>query len=253
MKKYLLIFILFLSKIILAQGVVNSEKLFISDVDKFSLVFSPSIDLQKGNSDVLESSIQLSSLYKLNSKHWIKLSAGLDIIREDSENVSNDQFCQIRHTYTLNNWSHTFLFYQLQSNFNLGVTKRELIGTGLRFKPIKTNKFKYDFGLGIMHEIEEYQIDIENSNMFRITSMSIMKLMFENFELKNITYYQPSFDSFSDFRVMNEFDISFEINNWLSYELNYIVRFDNQKPIFLKEQTDNYITSGFNFLIENKK
>ena len=49
MKKYLLIFILFLSKIILAQGVVNSEKLFISDVDKFSLVFSPSIDLQKGN------------------------------------------------------------------------------------------------------------------------------------------------------------------------------------------------------------
>ena len=52
---------------------------------------------------------------------------------------------------------------------------------------------------------------------------------------------------------MNEFDISFEINNWLSYELNYIVRFDNQKPIFLKKQTDNYITSGFNFLIENKK
>ena len=94
---------------------------------------------------------------------------------------------------------------------NLGVTKRELIGTGVRFKPIKTNKFKYDFGLGIMHEIEEYQIDIENSNMFRITSMSIMKLMFENFELKNITYYQPSFDSFSDFRVMNEFDISFLI------------------------------------------
>ena len=62
-----------------------------------------------------------------------------------------------------------------------------------------------------MHEIEEYQIDIENSNMFRITSMSIMKLIFENFELKNITYYQPSFDSFSDFRVMNEFDISLEI------------------------------------------
>ena len=253
MKNFYLIFMLLLCEIIVAQGVVNSEKLFTSDVDKFSLIFSPSIDLQKGNSDVLESGIQLSSLYKLNSKHWIKLSAGLDIIREDSENVSNDQFCQIRHTYTLNNWSHTFLFYQLQSNFNLGVTKRELIGTGVRFKPIKTNKFKYDFGLGIMHEIEEYQIDIENSNMFRITSMSIMKLMFENFELKNITYYQPSFDSFSDFRVMNEFDISFEINNWLSYELNYIVRFDNQKPIFLKEQTDNYITSGFNFLIENKK
>ena len=87
--------------------------------------------------------------------------------------------------------------------------------------------------------------------MFRITSMSIMKLMFENFELKNITYYQPSFDSFSDFRVMNEFDISFEINNWLSYELNYS-RFDNQKPIFLKEQTDNYITSGFNFQLKIK-
>ena len=42
-------------------------------------------------------------------------------------------------------------------------------------------------------------------------------------------------------------------SNLGSYELNYIVRFDNQKPIFLKEQTDNYITSGFNFLIENKK
>ena len=80
MKKYLLIFMLFLCKIILAQGVVNSEKLFISDVDKFSLVFSPSIDLQKGNSDVLESGIQLSSLYKLNAKHWIKISGGLSLI-----------------------------------------------------------------------------------------------------------------------------------------------------------------------------
>ena len=184
MKKYLLIFMLFLCKIILAQGVVNSEKLFISDVDKFSLVFSPSIDIQKGNSDVLESGIQLSSLYKLNAKHWIKISGGLglDIIREDGENVSNDQFCQIRHTYTLNNWSHTFTFYQLQSNFNLGVTKRELLGAGVRFKPIRTKKIKYDFGLGIMKEVEEYQIDIDISNMFRITSMSIMKLIFESFE-----------------------------------------------------------------------
>ena len=78
-------------------------------------------------------------------------------------------------------------FYQLQSNFNLGVTKRELLGAGVRFKPIRTKKIKYDFGLGIMKEVEEYQIDIDISNMFRITSMSIMKLIFESFELKNMS------------------------------------------------------------------
>ena len=104
-----------------------------------------------------------------------------------------------------------------------------------------------------MHESEEYQLDIDNSIMFRVTSMSIIKFNYDFLELKNITYFQPSLDSFSDFRIMNEFDISFEINNWLSYELNYIIRFDNQKPIFLEEKIDNYITSGFNFKIENKK
>ena len=61
MKNFYLIFMLLLCETIVAQGVVNSEKLFTSDVDKFSLIFSPSIDLQKGNSDVLESGIQAKS------------------------------------------------------------------------------------------------------------------------------------------------------------------------------------------------
>lgn len=253
MRYFCLVITGLMCNLIMAQGVVNSEKLFTSDVDKFSLVLSPNIDLQSGNSDVFESNISLSSLYKINPKHWLKISAGLDLIVEDKENISNDKFVQIRHTYSLNKWSHTFTFYQLQSNFSLGVSQRSLIGSGIRFKPINKNNFKYDVGLGLMHESEEYQLDVDNSIMFRVTSMSIIKFNYDFLELKNITYFQPSLDSFSDFRIMNEFDISFEINNWLSYELNYIIRFDNQKPIFLEEKIDNYITSGFNFKIENKK
>ena len=240
--------LLFVFKIscIYAQGVVNSEKLLSQDVEIFYFVFSPSLDMQSGNSDVFESSIQLSSLYKITNRHWIKGTGGVDIIQENQEDISNDKFFQLRHTYTLNDWSHTFSFFQLQNSYALGVKKRQLLGGGIRIKLKKGENLKLDIGVGIMNEKEEYNHDIPFSNKYRITSMIILKHSFNTVIFKNITYYQPYISNIWDFRLLNESDLTFEINNWLDYEVNYIVRYDNEQPSFLTEKLDQYITSGFN-------
>jgi len=228
------------------QGVINSEKLFNQQVDQFYFVISPTVDFQKGNSDVFEASVQLSSLYKLTDKHWLKLTGGVDMIQENGLDVSNDKFLQFRHTFSLTPRSHTFTFYQLQNSFTLGVKKRQLIGSGVRFKVIKKEIIRLDFGVGVMNEIEVYNYDIQDENKFRVTSMLVFKKTFEAVAIKNVAYFQPNITRWSDFRLLNEFDFTFEINEWLEYEVNYIVRFDNEKPDFLEEQIDQYITSGFN-------
>ena len=248
MRKSIYLILLFILNIsnIFSQGVVNSEKLLSQDVEIFYFVFSPSLDMQSGNSDVFESSIQLSSLYKITNRHWIKGTGGVDIIQENQEDISNDKFFQLRHTYTLNDWSHTFSFFQLQNSYALGVEKRQLLGIGVRVKLKKEKNLKFDIGVGIMNEIEEYNHDIPIASKYRITSMMIFKRSFNTVQLKNVTYFQPNISNVWDFRLLNEFDLTFEINDWLDYEVNYIVRYDNEQPSFLNEKIDQYITSGFN-------
>ena len=238
---------------VFSQGVVNSEKLFNKDVEDFYFVLSPSIDMQKGNSDVVEVGIQLSTLYKLTKKHWLKATGGIDLIQEDGENVANDKFTQLRHTFSINKWMHTFTFYQLQNSFNLGFDKRQLIGSGLRFKLVNNDTLGIDFGLGAMNEYEEYDIDTslhpeakKKDERYKITSMLIFRYALETFAFKNVSYFQPNISNLSDFRFLNEFDLTFEINQWLDYEVNYIIRYDNNRPVFLDSNIDQYITSGFN-------
>ena len=76
--------------------------------------------------------------------------------------------------------------------------------------------------------------------------MIIFQHSFDAVLLKNVTYYQPDISNVWDLRLLNEFDLTFVINDWLEYELNYIVRYDNEPPSFLERQLDQYITSGFN-------
>ena len=76
--------------------------------------------------------------------------------------------------------------------------------------------------------------------------MMIFKRNINSIELKNTTYYQPYIINIWDFRLLNELDLTFSINDWLDYEVNYIIRYDNEQPSFLDKKLDQYITSGFN-------
>jgi len=234
-----------------SQGVINSEKLFNEEVDKYYFLISPTFDIQNGNSDIFETSMTLSSLYKLTEKHWLKGTAGIDFIKEGGEDVSNDKFLQLRHTYSLRSWVHTFTFYQLQNSFSLGVKKRELFGLGLRLKLLKKENSSYDIGVGVMSEKEEYNIEMPIAEKMRITSMMIFKKDISIIKFKNVTYFQPDIKNVWDFRILNEFDLSFSLKSWLDYEINYIVRYDNEQPSFLEKQLDQYITSGFNIKFIN--
>ena len=136
--------------------------------------------------------------------------------------------------------------FQSQNSFSLGIKKRELLGAGIRFKLKKDEDIKLDLGLGVMNEKEEYKDDPDIQNKLRATTMLILKMSLLDINFKNITYYQPHLENIWDFRIFSEFDMNFTINDWLEYEINYIIRYDNEKPAFLKSQTDQYITSGFN-------
>ena len=187
-----------------------------------------------------------NNVYKLTNKHWVKSTGGVDMIQENNDDIANDKFFQLRHTYKLNNWSHTFTFFQLQNSYALGVKKRQLLGSGVRLKCKNAEQMKFDLGVGLMQEMEEYNYDIPISNKYRLTSMIIFQSYINDVFLKNVAYYQPDVTNIWDFRLLNELDITFEINDWLDYEVNYILRYDNEPPVFLDKQLDQYITSGFN-------
>ena len=62
-----------------------------------------------------------------------------------------------------------------------------------------------------MNEKEEYNYGIPITDKYRITSMIIFKHSFNTVVLKNVTYYQPNISNVWDFRLLNEFDLTFDI------------------------------------------
>ena len=73
------------------------------------------------------------------------------------------------------------------------------------------------------------------------------------FTIVNTTYFQQYLKDFSDYRLLNETNLMFAINEWLSMSLDLEYRFDSEPPSILKD-TDFNTNFGLilNFL-ENKE
>ena len=59
------------------------------------------------------------------------------------------------------------------------------------------------------------------------------------FTIVNTTYLQQYLKDFSDYRLLNETNLMFSINEWLSVSLDLEYRFDSDPPSILKDTDFN--------------
>lgn len=140
MKKILNIFLLLLaSNLLLAQTILNTEKLM-SKIDS-TFVFGIGLDgnMERGNIELTESNLSLQAGKKINNS-LIRFILGHEYESDSQEVLSNDFSGQIRYNYSIKNNS-IFAFIQAQNVRSLKMLHRYLIGGGYRFnlfKKIKT-------------------------------------------------------------------------------------------------------------------
>jgi len=232
------------------QSIVNTEKLFSDNDDGFAASAELMGSAISGNASVLLVEYSLNFRYRWK-KNNLKLLSGGEYIQEDQADVSNSLFGQIRYNYHFNKKNRLVSLYQLQYNKVLLLNRRQLLGIGLRHNLIKlgsdtTNRFKTDLTLGIMQEEEQLNTasllpnEKNYTNYTRtMLSMVISLELKKNFTFINTTYFQQYLKNFSDYRLFNEINLIFSINEWMSLSCDLEIRYDSEPPSSLKNKDFN--------------
>ncbi len=253
MKNIFAIFLCFTS-LISAQSIVNTEKFFSENKDGINIISELSGNYLKGNAELLQLNYTINTSFK-NKKTILRFISGGEYITEDNQDVSNGIFAQIRFNQLISNSSRFYLFSQIQTSYILLLERRILNGAGYRFDLITQEKdsllkHKMDVSIGIMQEEEILNKDRLLFNEQSYTNYTRGNISINNkfhlnkpFTLVNNLYFQPYLKDLSDFRFFNELSLLFESNDFLSFVIDFELRYDNKPPIMLT-QTDFNIQFG---------
>jgi len=206
---------------------------------------------RKGNSNGFSGKIALAFLATDNGKQILQLVNNIDIqykkgastfillnnisfMTADEEELVNSGFQHLRYNYTIKDSSFlTFeTFIQHQYNPVKLLAKRFLVGVGPRFRIINSKKVSFYLGSLPMYEYEQLSDSLETKTE-RLRLDSYISLNFhisDNISLSNITYYQPDFENFEDYRISSESSIHFKITDALKFKVSYQTTFDSDPP-----------------------
>lgn len=134
------------------------------------------------------------------------------------------------------------LFVQYQFNQFLRLQGRAVAGTGVRVEIVHLPMFMMWGGSGYMFEYNRISdlpgaTDEPETFEHRFTNYLTMRLAVLGGRLlvQNTLYYQPRFDAFSDFRVLEEFESMAKVSEMFSLGVTLSVLHDSAPPSGVKE------------------
>jgi putative salt-induced outer membrane protein YdiY len=155
-------------------------------------------------------------------------------MRVDKDNLVNSGFQHLRYNYTIKDSSFFTIeaFFQHQYNTIKLLKKRLLYGIGPRFRLLNTPKSRIYIGALAMYENEKLTDSLETSrNITRLGSyMSFKWDILKNLSFVSITYYQPAFSNFHNFRLSTETSFQLKITDSFSFKTGLQANYDSKPP-----------------------
>ncbi len=199
----------------------------------FQTTIGLDFNIKESGTRILELKNNIDIQYS-NKAHNIILLNDIKLLSVDDGSLINNGFQHLRYNYTIKDSSFlTFeLFGQHQYNEQKLLKKRIIAGGGPRFRILQNDNISWYFAPLVMYEYEQLSDSLNTEiNLFRLDSYTNFRANLSKLVSFNlITYYQPDFGNFSDFRVSGETGIRFHINKYLSFGVNYAFDYDNDPP-----------------------
>ena len=165
---------------------------------------------------------------KSDKSLWLVL-ASAGFLRGGGERYFNNRFAHLRYNYKVNAWLRWEVFTQILNNVITQIHTRFLVGTGPRFKLLKTKYVRMYAATLAMYEREKditvpiiYHNDIRSSSYFSFTITPR-----ENIELISTTFYQPLYRDFSDYRILNQAKLKVKASKHFSLSVNWDYLYDS--------------------------
>ncbi len=232
MKKINTLFFLILFSYSTFAQIVNIEKKR-KNLNGFQATTALNFNIKNNGSRIIELANSADIQYS-HKAHTIIFLNNIKLLNIDKGSFVNNGFQHLRYNYTVKDSSFLTLeaFGQYQYNEQKLLQKRILSGGGPRFAIFRKKNFSLYFAPLAMFEYELYTDSARTeTKSVRLDSYTNMHFSINDFVSFNlITYFQPVFNNFSDYRISGETGIRFKISKHLAYNVSYSLDFDNQPP-----------------------
>jgi len=222
---------------IIAQ-VVNIEKKRKDDKDGFAGLLSFGFNLTDNGKNISLFKNVIDLQYRKGPSTLILIN-DLSLIRVDTDDLVNSGFQHFRYNYTIKDSSFLTIeaFAQHQYNTLKLMERRFLLGGGPRFRIIDREKVDFYIATLGMYDYEQKSDSSRTLTEFaRLASYaSISWDIRENLNFKNITYYQPAFTDFQNYRVSSETSLGLKISDALSFKIAFQTTYDSHPPEGIQE------------------
>ncbi|MEO9533172.1 MAG: DUF481 domain-containing protein [Crocinitomicaceae bacterium] len=196
--------------------------------------FSGSAELNLNFTMNTKQLLQIGDKLKLGyskKKHHALIITDHSFVKSKDDDFINRGYEHLRYVYQFKDSGRVSLeaFQQGQFNKIQRINLRLLLGTGIRFNVLDQKNYQLNLGTGFMGEYEELLDGGGSSNDVLSTSYFSFDGQFsENVGMNSISYFQPKFIDFGNYRFSNETYIRFKINKYLSYKVIYSITHDSR-------------------------
>jgi hypothetical protein len=230
-KRVILISCFFLIAMPAFLQVVNIEKIRKDPETKgFHGLFEMSFNAIQSEDDIIQFKTSTSLGYIKNNSTFLFFN---DIVlgKLNGANFINNGFLHFRYNRQLvDNILTGESFVQFQYNSVRKLGQRWLIGVGPRFTILERDSLKIFAGPLSMLEYE-LLTDNTGSTYFRMSSYVSFYIKLKNgISLNHMTYYQPVYSDFSDYRISTETQFVFQITTKFSVKTVFVLSYDSRPP-----------------------
>ncbi len=223
------------------QTILNTERFQSEEVEGFHVSATLTGNGQRGNSRILTvGSSGIAGL--LQGSHWTRVIFGGRYISTDEQAILDNRFVQLRYSYLFSPELRSFHFIQAQRNETLRLRRRVLVGSGLQYALVNTERTRLSLGTGLMAESERLQPSAvdpgedPDSRVLRVANVGVLSRdLATGARILNILYVQPDVGRPSDVRVLNDLGVILPLTDRFRVTISGEWRRDSRPPAALRK------------------
>lgn len=217
----------------------------LDDVEGWSGSFRFDLGGSGGNSDKFSGALGVLAQHRReNAVNLITFS--YDYAETSGTKDTDKQALHLRHTQDLRDRVAWEAFTQWQRNEFTRLSRRVLLGGGLRWDLLdaeqKESGSRLYLGTGAFAESESIRSGSDEETVRANLYLSAVLPVFNDCKLSSTLYFQPAFDDPGDYRAIGSLGFSVPVRENLSLELSLNLEYDSEPPASVKKHDITYLT-----------
>lgn len=185
---------------------------------------------------VEQQSLQVQGDIKIQFKddpHQVLLLLDVNLLSAGDEDFTRQAFAHLRYNYKLSRTWSWEAFGQIQTSPIQLLEQRNLIGTGVRWRILKSKDGRQRIYLGTALLWEYNQFTESNGSSTLQRSSNYLSTTFrpgEKIELIQTTYWQPSLKDIHNYRLSTDWQFKIELTKKLAFTIDFEYSIDKNLP-----------------------